>query len=172
MTGYDPAPRVPPIPGPLPEWKDEPACTGLDTEIFFPLENHPDAIERAEKICRKCPVSAQCLEYARKENIGYGIWGGWTPSERRSGKRAAKPRIRRDERSGKPSLRILPPTPWPRCGTITGYNRHNRLMEKACDACRKAKCEYSRQRKKRLAKDPERINNANLYVIPGSQEMD
>ena len=34
-------------------------------------------------ICRGCPVSAECLEWALETRVRYGIWGGTTERERR-----------------------------------------------------------------------------------------
>ena len=46
-----------------------------------------EQIEQAKSICRQCSVSAQCLEYAIKENQDTGVWGGLSEDERRSLKR-------------------------------------------------------------------------------------
>ena len=46
-----------------------------------------EQIEQAKSICRQCDVSAQCLEYAIKENQDTGVWGGLSEDERRSLKR-------------------------------------------------------------------------------------
>jgi WhiB family redox-sensing transcriptional regulator len=42
---------------------------------------------RAKNICSRCPVSAQCLDYAmatERDRLGYrhGVWGGLSPEER------------------------------------------------------------------------------------------
>lgn len=48
--------------------------------------------EQAKWICRRCPVIAQCLDYAIEHFERWGIWGGMTTAERdaESDKRAAK----------------------------------------------------------------------------------
>lgn len=38
-------------------------------------------------ICKNCPVSVECLEYAMAHDERYGIWGGYTERERRRLKR-------------------------------------------------------------------------------------
>lgn len=52
----------------------------IDPDIFNPSRGKlPDA---AKKVCAKCPVSGQCLEYALDNKLS-GIWGGTTEQERR-----------------------------------------------------------------------------------------
>lgn len=38
---------------------------------------------RARKVCKRCPVTSDCLEYALAEQITYGMWGGLSPRQRR-----------------------------------------------------------------------------------------
>jgi WhiB family redox-sensing transcriptional regulator len=38
---------------------------------------------RAKSICTVCPVQSSCLDYAVESIEQYGIWGGFTESERR-----------------------------------------------------------------------------------------
>ena len=37
---------------------------------------------KAVAICASCPVRTQCLEYALRNSIKHGIWGGLNPEER------------------------------------------------------------------------------------------
>ena len=63
------------------DWKDEAACRGLSSEMFFPGDNNhynPEAVT----YCRRCPVQERCLMFAINNQIAYGIWGGMTPPER------------------------------------------------------------------------------------------
>jgi WhiB family redox-sensing transcriptional regulator len=46
-----------------------------------------DQIEQAKAVCRQCTVTAECLEYAIKENQDTGVWGGLSEDERKSLKR-------------------------------------------------------------------------------------
>lgn len=56
-------------------------------DIFFP-EDFPDknvrdvAVAVAKRLCKSCPVKADCLSYAIESNQRYGIWAGTSPSER------------------------------------------------------------------------------------------
>jgi WhiB family redox-sensing transcriptional regulator len=71
-------------------WLNKARCLNADPELFFPVGNTGPAleqIEQAKTICRHCDVSAQCLEYAIKENQDTGVWGGLSEDERRSLKR-------------------------------------------------------------------------------------
>lgn len=65
-----------------PTWKDTPACTGIDVEIFFTEErgNYPH-LDYIKKMCNTCPVRVQCHTYAI-DNLVQGIWAGTTMEER------------------------------------------------------------------------------------------
>jgi WhiB family redox-sensing transcriptional regulator len=56
-------------------------------DLFYPdspsdRQNREDTYY-AKQLCKECPVIDECLMYALKSNEPYGIWGGWTPDERR-----------------------------------------------------------------------------------------
>jgi WhiB family transcriptional regulator, redox-sensing transcriptional regulator len=57
-------------------WKPRAACRGLPVEIFFPEHGDSIAAARAKAICRTCPVTAECLDYAHALHMRAGIWGG------------------------------------------------------------------------------------------------
>jgi WhiB family redox-sensing transcriptional regulator len=66
-------------------WREQAACLGADTELFFPIGNSGPAaleqIDEAKAVCGRCPVIEQCLKWATE--VGeVGIWGGMTDSER------------------------------------------------------------------------------------------
>lgn len=78
------------LPGPIAdiwEWQHEGACRGRDSAQFF----HPDG-ERgssrgrreiaAKKVCLNCPVRAECAAHALQTQEPYGVWGGFTETER------------------------------------------------------------------------------------------
>ena len=59
---------------------------------FFPVSDvGPGArqTEQAKAVCARCPVRAQCLEYALDNALDHGIYGGTTESERRTLRRQA-----------------------------------------------------------------------------------
>lgn len=64
-----------------PAWQDHALCAGTDADLWFP-ELGKNAGE-AKKVCFRCPVRVDCLNYALDNHEGHGIWGGATPSERR-----------------------------------------------------------------------------------------
>jgi WhiB family redox-sensing transcriptional regulator len=78
------------LPGPIADiwdWQRLGLCRGRDSAQFF----HPDG-ERgasrnrreatAKQLCRRCPVRAQCAAQALASREPYGVWGGFTETER------------------------------------------------------------------------------------------
>ncbi len=77
------------IPGELrqPTWHDEALCAETDPEAFFPEKG--GSTREAKKVCVRCEVRAECLEYALAKDERFGIWGGLSERERRRLKRRA-----------------------------------------------------------------------------------
>jgi WhiB family transcriptional regulator, redox-sensing transcriptional regulator len=74
-----------------PEWTGEAACRHDDPELFFPEGTTGPALSqtmRARQVCQSCPVRTPCLALALEHSLGFGIWGGTTPEERRAIRRA------------------------------------------------------------------------------------
>jgi len=78
------------LPGPISElwdWQRLGSCRGRDSAQFF----HPDG-ERgasrgrreaaAKSVCQSCPVRAECAAHALAAREPYGVWGGFTETER------------------------------------------------------------------------------------------
>jgi|SRR3954454_21150258 len=78
------------LPGPIADiwdWQRLGLCRGRDSAQFF----HPDG-ERgasrnrrevtAKQLCRLCPVRAECAAQALATREPYGVWGGFTETER------------------------------------------------------------------------------------------
>lgn len=63
-------------------WREAAACAGLGPEVFF-APDIDDSPEAAKAICEKCTVNKECLEFAITNRQGEGVWGGFTPLERR-----------------------------------------------------------------------------------------
>ncbi|MGH9278485.1 MAG: WhiB family transcriptional regulator [Acidimicrobiales bacterium] len=74
-------------------WRDEAACRGLETEIFFPVTDEDAG--PAKQICASCPVRETCLEFALLTKQEDGVWGGLTESERRRVRRRRREAARR-----------------------------------------------------------------------------
>lgn len=79
------------------EWKLLAACRNHpEPDLWFPDSASREAAAEAIWICGACAVKDECLGYATKHRIPYGIWGGqrqnlrpggfysrWTADERR-----------------------------------------------------------------------------------------
>lgn len=62
------------------EWALDAACLDADPEAFFP--DRGGDVSPAKRLCRVCPVRAECLDYAVSTNQLYGVWGGMSERER------------------------------------------------------------------------------------------
>lgn len=76
-------------------WRDAAACAGTAEVDFFPDPADLSAISAAKALCATCPVAGECLTWAIETNQSEGIWGGHTPTERRSLRRHWLKEIRR-----------------------------------------------------------------------------
>jgi WhiB family redox-sensing transcriptional regulator len=68
-------------------WQDRAACRDMETLLFFGRDGEPrqereirEAAARA--VCASCPVRRRCLDYALKNSVTQGIWGGLNQEER------------------------------------------------------------------------------------------
>lgn len=78
------------LPGPIADiwdWQLLGACRGRDSAQFF----HPDGERgtsrnkreaKAKAVCGTCPVRAECAAHALSVREPYGVWGGFSESER------------------------------------------------------------------------------------------
>jgi WhiB family redox-sensing transcriptional regulator len=78
------------LPGPIADiwdWQRLGACRGRDSAQFF----HPDGERgssrnrreaKAKVVCATCPVRAECAAHALSVREPYGVWGGFSESER------------------------------------------------------------------------------------------
>lgn len=63
-------------------------CATVDKDWFFPDEIEDEAsvmtlkTMNAKAVCKACPLTIACLEYALKTPSLEGIWGGTTKQER------------------------------------------------------------------------------------------
>ncbi|MDX6741914.1 WhiB family transcriptional regulator [Actinocorallia sp. A-T 12471] len=67
-------------------WTDLSECAGSDPELFYPISEFGPAraqVAEAKRICFRCAVAAECLDWALRAGEPVGIWGGTTPEERR-----------------------------------------------------------------------------------------
>lgn len=78
------------LPGPLAElwdWQRHGACRGRDSTQFFHPEGERGSsrVRReaaAKLVCATCPVRPECAAHALSTREPYGVWGGFTESER------------------------------------------------------------------------------------------
>jgi WhiB family redox-sensing transcriptional regulator len=63
------------------DWMQYGKCRGGDASTFFPSTG--EGVLVAQAICRTCPVTEPCLEYALTEHITCGVWGGVSERGRR-----------------------------------------------------------------------------------------
>jgi WhiB family redox-sensing transcriptional regulator len=64
---------------------DQAKCADVeDKDFFFPDGRKLEAerLHQLKAICHSCIHEKECLAYALKKQIDYGIWGGKTPDER------------------------------------------------------------------------------------------
>jgi WhiB family transcriptional regulator, redox-sensing transcriptional regulator len=84
-----------PLNVPAADWRSRAACAGSDPEVFFPIGTMGPGlreVSRALTICRGCPVSATCLDWALRSRQEFGVWGGTTEEDRRLLLRPGQPR--------------------------------------------------------------------------------
>lgn len=71
----------------MPEWFDKATCSTTDPESFFPTKGEQP--NSAKRVCSRCPVRRDCLQFALDNAEPYGIWGGLTERERRALRKVA-----------------------------------------------------------------------------------
>jgi len=66
-----------------PHWMIEAACRDADVNLFFPSPGNQSNRE-AVAYCQRCPVKAECLDYALQfpHRDLPGIWGGLNENQR------------------------------------------------------------------------------------------
>lgn len=69
-------------------WREQAACKGKPQAVWYPTSAgtgnaNPSLYNPARRICERCPVMAECLDFALSTNQTEGMWGGLTPKERR-----------------------------------------------------------------------------------------
>jgi len=66
-------------------WRDEALCAETDPEVFFPEKG--GSTREAKRICLRCTVRDDCLEFALAHDERFGVWAGLSEQERRRLKR-------------------------------------------------------------------------------------
>lgn len=68
-------------------WVADALCAETDPEAFF-NDGKGVSYARAKAICAACPVVQDCGEYAIRNGIEDGVYGGLSPNERARMRRA------------------------------------------------------------------------------------
>ena len=73
------------------EWEEQAFCATYPDPELWHLQ--PPLAEEPKRLCnQRCPVREECLTFAMKHRIPYGIWGGMTTHERDGIRHNIKPR--------------------------------------------------------------------------------
>lgn len=57
-------------------WQQRASCAGLSAIFIDGTRPEPDELETVVRICARCPVRAECGDYATREDVKWGIWAG------------------------------------------------------------------------------------------------
>jgi WhiB family redox-sensing transcriptional regulator len=71
-------------------------CRGVDADLFFPVPGETSS--QAKAVCAGCEVRAECLDYALRHDLRYGVWGGLTKEDRKAVRRVDYLEARRRRR--------------------------------------------------------------------------
>lgn len=71
------------------DWREIALCRYEDPDLFFPigiLDRGPALLQtdEAKAVCRRCPVTRRCLDWALETGPVEGVWGATTEAERRA----------------------------------------------------------------------------------------
>jgi len=61
-------------------WMVQGLCYCASSVDFFPSTGA--GVDAARRVCMQCPVREQCLDYALRNQIDHGVWGGASERER------------------------------------------------------------------------------------------
>lgn len=64
-------------------WQEEAQCERFQDMDFFNTGS-PSNVAKCKMVCTSCMVRTQCLDFAKRNGIVDGIWGGQTPKERKA----------------------------------------------------------------------------------------
>lgn len=87
-----------------------------------------DPYQAARAVCHTCPVAAPCLEFALEHDREHGMYGGMTPAERSA--------LAMGDLTSRLRVNAV------RCGTVSGFRKHQRLGQQPCPECTAANSGY------------------------------
>lgn len=144
------------------DWLVRAACRKADPELAFAHEGSTETATFIADYCACCPVTRECLSFARRTGQNYGVFGGLTGADRarlrRFGTRPCEvcgarfipmngTNVRCPEHR-RPSV-VANPGQVKEHGTAAGFAQHRRRDEEPCQACRDARNAKDQRRKKR-----------------------
>lgn len=62
------------------DWRDQALCAQSDPEAWFPEVG--GSSRAAKRVCGRCDVKQECLDYALGRDLRHGVWGGLSERER------------------------------------------------------------------------------------------
>jgi WhiB family redox-sensing transcriptional regulator len=135
-------------------WDEDAACRDSDPEMFFPDSMDTDEAIAARSVCRSCPVARECFGFAVTNNIGFGIWGGYSPKQRTEAVRAAR---RKSVQDPKPEKGPRPPGGMAALNAAKTHCKYNHEFteentayyrgRRRCITCHLARLERKRERR-------------------------
>ena len=121
------------------QWREQALCAQADTgDVFFPEKGSSTADAKA--ICRRCPVTTDCLEYALANDERFGVWGGLSERERRRLVGEAHVDAQPDVDDSEPETDVCGDDR----GTTRGYRRHIAQKQTAPKPARRRKTQLER----------------------------
>ena len=80
-------------------WLDLALCGGLPPDLFIGRDGEqqhekPAREAAAKAVCANCPVRRECLDYAIRRDIRFGVFGGTGEDERQAMRENRSRRIR------------------------------------------------------------------------------
>ncbi|MGH3996322.1 MAG: WhiB family transcriptional regulator [Pseudonocardiaceae bacterium] len=66
-----------------PAWLERGVCVQVGGDMWFPEKGDLAVVATCKKVCARCPVRVECLEWAMDTVEAFGIFGGLTVLERR-----------------------------------------------------------------------------------------
>jgi WhiB family transcriptional regulator, redox-sensing transcriptional regulator len=85
-------------------WETNGRCNEYDPEIFFDPRVRFE--RKAKSICGRCEVRADCLAYALRNRVEFGVWGGLNGKERRALLRRGQRRSEWQEAAGRVAVGV------------------------------------------------------------------
>lgn len=69
-------------------WVENALCAEIGGDLWFAEKGDWATTIWAKLVCRRCPVREQCLAFALENNEPHGVWGGMTPDQRKTLRKA------------------------------------------------------------------------------------